>query len=350
MTSSDNPSQDNESICIIRLSAIGDVTHMLPIIHSIQKFRPSTKITWIIGKLEYKLVGDLANVEFIQFDKRLGLRAYADVLKQLKGRSFDTLLACQVSLRANILAALINAKRKVGYDKIRAKDFHGLVVNEHITPNNVHVLDSFFQFIEHIGITHKKLDWSLPIPQEAHDFAQQHIPDHQPIVAISPCSSHPLRNWHIEGYAAVANYATKKHHAKIVLLGGPSDLEKDYGEKISSLLEQPAVNLIGKDTLKKLLAILQRCNVLLTPDSGPAHMATCVNTPVIALHAASNSHRSGPYLSQRWCVDHYNHAALKYLHKSSDQIRWGTKIEKPGVMDLIKPEDVIAKLDRLLKQ
>ncbi len=320
---------------------------MLPIIHSIQKFRPNARITWIIGKTEYKLVGDLPDVEFIQFDKNQGMSAYKDLLRQIQGRSFDILLACQVSLRANILTALIRAKRKVGYDKARAKDFHSLVINEQITAANIHVLDSFFQFIEHIGIPHKKLDWSLPIPQEAIQFAQQHIPSGQPVLAISPCSSHSLRNWTLEGYATVANYAAKKHNALIILLGGYSNLEKQYGEKLVQLLESPPVNLIGKDTLKKLLAILQRCSVLLTPDSGPAHIATCVNTPVIALHAASNSHRSGPYLSQEWCVDKYNEAALKYLHKSASEIRWGTKIEKPGVMELIKPEDVIIKLDQL---
>ena len=347
---SSNPENtDINSICIVRLSAIGDVTHMLPIIHSIQKFRPEIKITWIIGTTEYKLVGDLANVEFIQFNKKLGFKAYQEILAVLGKRKFDVLLACQVSLRANILSALISAKRKIGYDKTRAKDFHGLVVSERIPPANIHVLDSFFQFIEHIGIAHKKLDWSLPISQEALEFAQHHIPDNKLVLAISPCSSHTLRNWDAHSYADVANYAIEKHNMQIVLLGGNSNLEHEFGNNITAKLKQPPINLIGKDTLKKLLAILQRCTALLTPDSGPAHMATCVNTPVLALHAASNSLRSGPYLSLPWCIDKYSDAANIYLKKSATQIKWGTKIEKPGVMDLIHPEDVIIKLDKLLK-
>lgn len=347
--SSNSQSTDFQSICIVRLSAIGDVTHMLPIIHSIQKFRPGTSITWIIGKTEHKLVGDLENVEFIQFNKSLGINAYREVLTKLAGRKFDVLLACQVSLRANILSALISAKRKVGYDNSRAKDFHSLVVNEKIPAANVHVLDSFFQFIEHIGIAHKKFDWSLPIPQQDHEFAREHIPANKRVLAISPCSSHTLRNWSIQSYIDVANYAIEKHNMHIVLLGGNSDLELEFGEKISAQLKQAPTNLIGKDTLKKLLAILQRCTALLTPDSGPAHMATCVNTPVLALHAASNSQRSGPYLSLPWCIDKYSEAAMRHFNKSAEQIKWGTKIEKPGVMDLIKPEDVIIKLDKLLK-
>lgn len=343
-----NQPADINSICIIRLSAIGDVTHMIPIIHSIQKFRPATKITWIIGKVEFKLVGDLANVEFIQFNKNRGVCAYFDVMKELKNRKFDALLACQVSLRANILTALISAKRKIGYDPSRAKDLHGLAVNETIKPAQNHVLDSFFQFIEHLGITHKKLDWTLPIPLDAHKFAEDNLPVNVPTLAISPCSSHPLRNWSWHAYVAVANCAIEKHNMKIVLLGGNSQLEKEYGDKISSALKTPPINLIGKDTLKRLLAILQRCTVLLTPDSGPAHMATCVDTPVIGLHAASNSQRSGPYLSQPWCVDKYSDAAMLHFNKPAKQLRWGTKIERSGVMDLIQPEDVIIKLDQLL--
>ena len=347
--SSNTHSTDINSICIVRLSAIGDVTHMLPIIHSIQKFRPATKITWVIGTTEYKLVGDLAGVDFIQFNKRLGIRAYREVLKNLHGQKFDVLLACQVSLRANILSALISAKRKIGYDNTRAKDLHRLVIKEQIKPAQVHVLDSFFQFIEHIGIPHKKLDWSLPISDEDHEFAMRHIPNDKPILAISPCSSHALRNWNVDSYVEVANYAIDHHNMHIVLLGGTSEQEKQFGESISAQLNSQSINLIGKDTLKQLLAILQRCTALLTPDSGPAHMATCVNTPVLALHAASNSLRSGPYLSLPWCIDKYSEAAKLHFNKTAEQLTWGTKIEKPGVMNLIKPEDVIIKLDKLLK-
>ncbi|MDW3095567.1 MAG: glycosyltransferase family 9 protein [Gammaproteobacteria bacterium] len=347
--SSNTHSKNISSICILRLSAIGDVTHMLPIIHSIQKFLPAAKITWVIGTTEYKLVGDLPGVNFIQFNKSIGIKAYPEVLKNLRGQKFDVLLACQVSLRANILCALISANRKIGYDNARAKDFHSFVVNEQINPAQVHVLDSFFQFIEHIGIAHKKLDWSLPISNEDYEFAKHHIPDDKPVLAISPCSSHALRNWNVESYVKVANHAISNHNMHIALLGGNSELEKLFGDSISSQLNTQVINLIGKDTLKQLLAILQRCTALLTPDSGPAHMATCVNTPVLALHAASNSLRSGPYLSLPWCIDKYSEAAKLYFNKSTEQLKWGTKIEKAGVMNLIKPEDVIIKLDKLLR-
>jgi heptosyltransferase I len=77
-------------------------------------------------------------------------------------------------------------------------------------------------------------------------------------------------------------------------------------------------------------------------------MASTVGTPVIGLYAATNPARSGPYLSRQWCVDKYDVAARRLLGRSAAQIPWTTKIEKPGVMDLITPEDVTRKLHSVL--
>jgi len=115
-------------------------------------------------------------------------------------------------------------------------------------------------------------------------------------------------------------------------------------------MQNSVVNLIGKDTLVKFLALLEKADALITPDSGPAHMATGLNTPVIGLYAASNPKRSGPYLSQQWCIDKYNEAAQKFRNKSSRDIKWGTKLEYDGVMDLISIDDVTQKLNELHSQ
>ena len=117
---------------------------------------------------------------------------------------------------------------------------------------------------------------------------------------------------------------------------------------IAKLARAPLVNQVAKDTLPQLLGLLGRATVLLTPDSGPAHMATMVETPVIGLYAATNPERSGPYLSRRWCVNAYPQAAMKFMGKAPGELPWTTKIEKPGVMDLIEVPAVTAKLDELM--
>lgn len=337
-----------KSICLVRLSAIGDVTHMVPVVRTVQKYWPGTELTWIIGKSEARLVHDIPGIEFIKFDKANAIRSYRSVARKTRRRKFDVLLCAQVSLRANIVSTLIHADLKLGYDKARSKDLHSLFVRQHIKPVvQQHVLDSFFGFIEHLGLHHRDMRWDYHIPDEAHQFARSHLANDRFKVIISPCSSHPLRNWSAERYAAVADYAIRSLDAQIILCGGNSPTEQRMGQEIERHMQMNALNLIGKDTLKEFLALLQAADVIISPDSGPAHMATGLGTPVIGLYAASDPRRSGPYFSQQWCVNRYGAAAQTFKNKSENELRWGTKLEYQGVMNLIEVNDVITKLKDL---
>jgi heptosyltransferase I len=120
------------------------------------------------------------------------------------------------------------------------------------------------------------------------------------------------------------------------------------GAAIQAAARATLVDQIGKDTLPELLGLLSRSTVLLSPDSGPVHMATMVGLPVIGLYAATNPARVGPYFSRQWCIDRYDEAARRFLGKPAAQIPWTTKMERPGVMDLIGVSEVAAKLDALM--
>jgi heptosyltransferase I len=135
---------------------------------------------------------------------------------------------------------------------------------------------------------------------------------------------------------------------RVVLVGGRSAIELAMGAAICAVARAAVVNQIGKDTLPQLLGLLARSTVLLSPDSGPAHMATMVALPVIGLYAPTNPARAGPYYSRQWCIDKYDAAAQKFLGRPAAQIPWTTKIERPGVMDLIGVGEVTDKLDALM--
>jgi heptosyltransferase I len=336
-------------ICLLRLSALGDVCHVLPLVRTLQDAWPGTEITWIIGKLEHKLLGHLPGIEFLVFDKKTGRAAYGDLRRRMSGRRYDVLLHMQLAIRASLAAALVPAELKVGFDRPRAREMQWLFTNARIAPRQrEHVLDSLFGFAEALGLRERSMRWDIPLPEPALDYARRAIPDGQPTLVISPCSSHVLRNWSAEGYAAVADHAAARHGLRVLVCGGRSELEVQYGERIATLMRQPCVNLVGKDTLVEFLATLQRAKVLISPDSGPAHMATTVGTPVIGLYAATNPARSGPYYSRSWCVDRYEAAARKFMGKPAAELPWTEKIEQPGVMDLITPADVIERLDALM--
>ncbi len=336
------------SLCLLRLSALGDVSHMVPVVRSIQAQWPQTRLGWCLGRLEHQLVGDLPGVDFYVFDKTQGWRAPFALRRHLAGHRFDVLLHAQVSLRANLASLAVKAPIRLGYDRGRSRDLHGLFVNRRIpAAGGEHVLDSFFSFASTLGITHRELRWDIPVPATARDAAARMLGD-EPALIISPCSSHPLRNWRAERYARVADYAAARHGFRIVLCGGPSELERRMGDAIAKAMDSAPLDLIGKDTIKQLLAVLERASLLISPDSGPMHLATATGTPVIGLHAASNPQRSGPYLSRDWCVDRYDDAARRFFGRPAATLKWGTKIERPGVMDLVTVDDVIERLDAFM--
>jgi len=288
-------------------------------------------------------------VEFITVDKRAGLAARRDLRARLSGRRFEVLLHMQLSLRASIAATAVRAPIRLGFDRARARELQWLFTNERIAPRSrEHVLDSFLGFLEALGIHDRAVRWDVPLPPTALEYAQKLIPDSRPTLLISPCSSHSRRNWRPEAYAAVADHAVRRHGMRVILAGGPTAVERDMGVEIQRMAHVPLVNQIGRDTLPQMLALLARATVILTPDSGPAHMATMVGTPVIGLYAATNPERSGPYLSRKWCVNAYPQAALRFRGRPPEKLPWWEKIEEPGVMDLIEVAQVTAKLDELL--
>jgi heptosyltransferase I len=337
------------SICLIRLSAIGDTCHVVPVIRSLQHAWPGCRITWIIGRLEAKLMSVLPEIEFLTVDKNHFGAELLRLRSALRERRFDLLLHMQVSLRASLLSALVRAPVKLGFDRARARELQWLFTNRQIAARRKqHVLDSFFGFADAVGVADHRLEWNLPLPQEAVAYAERVIPDSRPTLLISPCSSHELRNWRPEFYAQVADHAARRWHMRVILCGGPSRAEREMGDRIAALAREPLIDQIGRDTLVQMTALLRAATVLLTPDSGPAHMAAMVNTPVIGLYAPTNPARSGPYLSREWSVNRFPEAARAFEGREPEELPWSVKIEKPGVMDLIRPEEVIERLDQFM--
>lgn len=334
-------------MCLLRLSALGDVTHVVPLVRTLQAARPDTPIHWIIDKVGHKLLDGLPGVVFHAYDKKTGMAGVKALRHQLPPGRFEALLQMQVAFRANLLSAFIPAERRIGYDRSRSKDLHGLFINERIPDRpGIHVLDAIGSFCEPLGLRQDTVSWDLAVPPVAFEWAAaQWEDDGRPVLMISPCSSHVLRNWYADRYAAVATHAQARGW-RVVLCGGRSELERSMADAIQAQLETPALDLVGRDTLKQLPALLARADLVMTPDSGPMHIANAMGSKVLGLHAASNPHRSGPYSDRRYCVDRYDDAARKYLGKQAVDLKWGTKIEFDDVMELITVEDGIAAFER----
>ena len=338
-----------ESVCIVRLSAIGDACHALAVVRRLQDNWPDTKITWIIGRTEASLMTGVEDVEFIVFDKSRGRHAYNEVQSALEGMTFDVALCMHASMRVNLLCRSIPTDIRLGFDRARARDFQWMFTNRRIpAAANEHALEAMMSFATAIGAEPRELRWDLPLAEAARRFAGQYRSDEKPLVVISPCSSQRsrnFRNWSVANYAAIIRYLQETYGCEVVLTGGNTGVEREYGQVLAADSMPGPVNLIGKSSLAELAALISAADLVICPDSGPAHIATAVGTPAMGLYATSNPARTGPYLSRDLTVNRYPDAVRQYLGKSVEELRWGRRVRHPEAMQLITIEDVTGKID-----
>jgi len=349
---SNSVEQSAREFCVLRLSAIGDVCHALPVVRTLQHAWPDCRITWIIGRTEADLMAGIDNIEFIILDKSGGFGAYRAVAGRLAGRRFDALLDMHPSMRANLVSLSVKAPIKVGFDRRRAKDQQWLFTNRRLAPSaGEHVMESFFGFSEALGVNNRIERWDIPIPESARAFARTMVCDERRTVIISPCAAarfRNYRNWPVERLARFAEELVMAYPVDVLLTGGRSEEERLAGEEIARRLGDRCRNLIGRTSLKELLALLERADLLVCPDSGPAHMATAVGTPVVALFATTNPRRAAPYRSRHLVVDRYDEACRAFLGKPAAAVRFGTRVRNREAMRLIEIADVMEKVAEVL--
>jgi len=343
-----------QDICILRLSAIGDVCHAVSAVQAIQRHNPKAKITWVLGKVEAMLLAGLPGIKFVIFDKKQGKAAYQKLKSEFKGKKFDILLHMQVALRANIAAAYIPAKVKMGFDWSRCKEGHAIFTNKRIAAQTEpHVLEGFQGFAKSIGVPDYEPSWQMPHNKADLALANQILADfdtpNKKVFVISAAASKKERNWLPERYAALAQHAYKKGF-KVVLTGGPVDMEKALASDIQSYCDFEILNLVGKTNLKQLLCILKQADLVLAPDTGPAHMAVTVDTPVIGLYAHSNPKRTGPYKYQDFAVEVYHQNLKAQFGKTAQQLPWGKRCKGKDLMSQIQIKDVVAMFDCIVSE
>ncbi len=332
-------------ICLLRFSALGDLSHVIPLIRALQQQYPQAQFDWIIDSSYQSLIPEIKNVQLIPFAKSDGWRGLLALKQALNGRHYDVLLLLQTSARANIVSTLIKARQRIGWDQLRSREGQALVLNQRIDESPPqHQVQGFLAFARTLGAVIQEPCWDIAIDAEALAFAQQQLPGDQPTLVISPCSSHRQRNWQPQRYAQVADWVQRTHGFRVALIGGPSTTELAMATSIKQFAQTPILNLVGKDTLPQMLALLKRASIVIAPDSGPLHWANAAGTPVVGLYAATWSQRSGPYNSLDLCVDRFPKAARKYRRREPEQLRWGSRIECSGVMDLVDVASVCYKL------
>ena len=186
----------------------------------------------------------------------------------------------------------------------------------------------------------------MPINKKAQQWCQQ-LTANQNYVVISPAASKTERNWTVEGYAKIADYISSKGY-QFILSGGPSEIERSLASDIQSLANNDIINLVGNTNLAQLLALLAEAKLVIAPDSGPAHMASSVNTPVVGLYAHSNPGRTGPFNSKHLTVSVYAELLTEQTGKSVADNPWGKRVKGQDLMQRITFDSVVESVNQVI--
>lgn len=346
----DLPAGGPREVLLVGLSALGDVVRMLPLATAIKRKYPELRLIWLTQPGPRRLLTNHPAIdEFILFDRRTGLaglRSFLEARKKLRGRRFDLVLDAQVALKAGILTAFADAPVKLGYDRRRASDLNWLFTTHRIpTGPRRHVLDEYFEFLEWLDIPARPLDWGLDVTEEERWQQTELLAPLRadaPICAIVVGTSRRRKNWRADRYVRLVDAIGREYGLGVVLVGGPSAEERRIAGRVLAESRVRPLNAVG-DGVRRLVWLLNGCDLVVSPDTGPLHIARALDTPVVGLYGYTNPKRFGPYGKyQDLVVDGYARYPGEPYPCSNEY--------RAGGMDRVTVGAVLKKVERALQR
>jgi heptosyltransferase I len=268
------------------------------------------------------------------------------VARSQPGGRFDLIVDLQVYLKAGLLTALSPGEIKLGFDRRRTRDLNAFLTTHRIPPNpkgHAHTQDQYFEFLRVLGVDPEPVEYGLQLtPSERSDQKGFLQPFHRPLCSVVVGTSTPRKDWNAGGYADVLDALYHDFRLQPILVGGPARREALMASAIGSLTRAPFRNELG-DGLRRMLWILDASTLVISPDTGPLHMAQALGVPVVGLYGFTNPKRSGPYRRYRDLV------VDGYARYPGEGYSLGMKTRRGG-MARIKPDMVLEKVESALQK
>ena len=339
MTTPPLPPVSYHRVGIVMMSAVGDVVHVLPIIHALKAAHPYMKLTWVLQPGPATLVrGHPLVDDIVTFNRSGGWREFLKVRSELATRPFDLVLGLQVYFKAGLITGFAQAPVKLGFDRARARDANWLFTTHRIPPHvGQHVQDQYFEFLTALDIPFGQPQWNLgPFNDAERAWQSQFVQQFdRPIAPIVVGTSKPQKDWDARNWAKVSDALWNDFGLQPVLVGGNSDRERAAAAIISASSPH-AFSALGSG-LRNLAGMLDAAALALSPDTGPLHMAVALRTPVISLVGYTNPKRVGPYDHSRdLMIDAYGNPGEDYPLDMTYRENRMSRISVRDVLDMVE--------------
>jgi lipopolysaccharide heptosyltransferase I len=285
-------------ILIIKPSAIGDVVHALPILNLLRRRWPASHVSWLLTPgCAGLLHGHPQLDEVIAFDRKLfgstwkslgAARKLAAFSLALRGKKFDLVVDLQGLFRSGLLSIQTGAPFRVG--STTAREF-GWMFCTHLAPGkweNQHAVDRYLSVAEFLGLGRSPVEFIFPTDDTDRNFVTDLLPDEEPFAILLPATHWPTKRWPIEHFAALVEPLRQCFGLKSILAGGP-----DAAALAPAI--PGALNLAGRTNLRQLVALLERASLVIANDTGPMHIASALNRPLVTMFGPTSPIQTGPY-------------------------------------------------------
>ena len=293
-----------ENILVVKLSAIGDVIHALPVSYAIKEQYPEAHLTWVVEQAAYAILADNPCIdELILFEKAkfrsIGgfLREIGPFRRRLRTRRYDASLDLQGLFKSAAIAWNAGAKLRIGTANMRE--------GAHLVSRPVrgahaegHIVERYLDVARALGCRVGEVRFPVSVSDRdrmAADtlLAREGVQEGRPFVAFAVGANWPNKRWPVEHFAALADRLYHAHYVPVLVGGGR--LDETLAEDILRASEIPPVNLVGRTNLKQLAHVITRAALVLGGDTGPEHLAAGVRVPTVMLMGPTDANRNGPY-------------------------------------------------------
>ncbi len=304
------------NILIIKMSAIGDVTHTLPALTALRREYPHAQIDWLIQETALEAVrGHRALDRLLIWRRESSIRAFRAgdryavireirrLAKEVRETRYDLLIDFHALLKSSLWVLLARADRKVGFGRgMQHSEGSYLFLNERIPAisMDVHALDRGLILLNALGISTGEVIYDFPILEENEAQARKLVEAEGGLpggclLAIHPMTLWPTKLWENERFGEVADRLIEKGF-RVAFTGGPEDRKSI--DEICRRMAHAAIRFDGRTSLKTLAAVYRMACAVVSTDTGPMHIAAAVGTPVVALFGPTAPWRTGPHGKQ----------------------------------------------------
>lgn len=281
------------SFLIVRLGALGDVVHAIPVVAALREAWPQARIGWLVHP---RFVPLLELVEGVDRIHPLSRKGGARVLGDVRREAYDVCLDLQGLIKSAAVARLSGARRVIGFSRALLREpAAALAYSETGGDGSGHVIDKNLSLLERVGIATRARRFPLRVPETPVVPCTRQIlglsPD-GPFALLNPGAAWPNKRWPPERFGELAWQLRQRTGLKSAVLWGPDEATL-AGAVVRAAGD--AAEMAPQTTMVEMIALARAARVVVSGDTGPLHLSAAVAAPVVGLYGPTPPGRNGPW-------------------------------------------------------